>query len=76
MAEQTDILTANSTRTITATADTLFAIAARELGDATQWNRIAEFNQIDDPWIDTAADLRLPHVSAEAGNGGILRVVP
>jgi hypothetical protein len=52
----------------------LFDIAARELGDSTQWYRIAEIN-LDvlgyppNPWITQTVELKLP--AAGASNGGI-----
>lgn len=58
----------------------LFAIAARFLGDATQWNRIAEIPSnlaalggIADPFIQPGAflTLRMPPVKPKGGNGGI-----
>lgn len=49
---------------------TLFAVAAKELGDATQWNRIASLNGLSDPWITTLTTLLIP--AAGTSNGGIL----
>lgn len=60
--------------------DNLFRIAAVYLGDATQWNRIAELNLaalggVADPFIQPGAlvTLLIPPVSRKAGNGGIFR---
>ena len=58
-------------RTITVTGGNLFAIAARELGDATQWVRIARLNRLTDPMLHGVVTLRLPPVDPNAG-GGIL----
>lgn len=49
---------------------TLFHVAARELGDATQWNRIARLNGLTDPWITAETELKIPQ--AGQGNGGVL----
>lgn len=50
----------------------LFIIAAQYLGDATQWNRIAQLNGIYDPMITGIVTLKIPPPDASAGNGGIL----
>jgi hypothetical protein len=47
----------------------LFAIAAAELGDATQWIRIAEMNNLTDPMIQGVVTLVLPLVDPTAGGG-------
>ena len=39
---------------------TLFHVAAQELGDATQWNRIASLNAMNDPLVSGVAELLLP----------------
>lgn len=59
-------------KTITVAGGNLFAIAAQELGDATQWNRIARLNGMSDPMIIGIVDLVIPPIDANAGNGGIL----
>jgi hypothetical protein len=58
--------------------DNLFALAAFYLGDATQWNRIAQLNLaalggVADPFIQPGAflELSLPPVKIKGGNGGI-----
>ncbi len=51
-------------RTITVAGGNLFRIAAAELGDATQWTRIARLNRIRDPMLSGVVTLRLP---AQAG---------
>lgn len=54
-------------------ADTnLFRVAAEQLGDATQWIRIATLNRLSDPFITGVAELRLPAPDKNAG-GGIVR---
>ena len=53
---------------IWATGTTLFAIAENYLGDATQWDRIASLNGIDDPWLTGAPQsILIPPVNAGAG---------
>lgn len=58
--------------------DNLFRLAALYLGDATQWNRIAQLNiallgGVADPFIQPGAFLQLamPPVKIGGGNGGI-----
>ena len=55
--------------TITTSGGTLFDVACVYLGDATQWNRIATLNQIDDPWLVGVTTLVLPAVDPSAGGG-------
>jgi hypothetical protein len=38
----------------------LFRIALEELGDAEQWDRIADLNNLDDPWLTGWNDLKIP----------------
>ena len=47
----------------------LFHVAARYLGDATQWNRIATLNGISDPAITAIATITLPPVDPTQGGG-------
>ncbi len=47
-------------RTITVAGGNLFRIAAEELGDATQWIRIARLNGLSDPMLTGVVTLRLP----------------
>ncbi len=56
-------------RTITLTGGNLFQLASAELGDATQWNRIAELNGLSDPMLSGLVTLSLPDVDANAGGG-------
>lgn len=71
MTDTSRIITARTNKIIAISGDTLFAVAARELGDATQWNRIAALNGLTDPYITESIELRLPPVDATASNGGI-----
>ena len=41
----------------------LFHVAARELGDATQWIRIAQANGLTDPMLSTVVTLTIPDVN-------------
>ena len=52
------------TKTVTVSNTTLFHVAAAALGDATQWNRIAALNGIDDPVIVGVVTLVLPMPSS------------
>lgn len=69
------ITTAVTARVITVAGGNLFQIAAEYLGDATQWNRIAQLNKLWDPFLPAdITTLTLPPVNPKAGNGGILGV--
>lgn len=57
-------------RKVTVVGGTLFRVAADELGDATQWVRIAALNGLKDPMLSGVVTLRLPGPPARgAGNG-------
>lgn len=56
-------------RRITVVGDNLFRIAAVELGDATQWVRIAELNDLSDPIVTGMITLLIPEVDPSAGGG-------
>ncbi len=60
-------------RTITVAGGTLFRVAVDELGDATQWVRIAALNGLKDPMLSGVVTLRLPPVDPKAGGGVIAR---
>jgi hypothetical protein len=47
----------------------LFQIAATELGDATQWIRIAQLNNISDPMLIGVVTLMIPDTDPAAGGG-------
>lgn len=57
---------------VTVAGGDLFRLALQYLGDATQWDRIAVLNGLDDPVLDGLMTLALPGVDASAG-GGIAR---
>ncbi len=48
---------------------TLFHVAAQELGDATQWNRIAALNGLDDPMLVGVVELLMPSYDVSATGG-------
>ena len=56
-------------RTMTTVGGNLFRIAADTLGDATQWNRIARLNGLDDPVLTGLQTLQLPDPDPGAGGG-------
>jgi hypothetical protein len=58
---------------ITVAGGDLFRIAMEQLGDATQWIRIALLNDIADPWIDGVQVLRMPDADPLAGGGVVLQ---
>jgi len=47
----------------------LYAIAAKYLGDATQWVRIAALNGLDDPMLNGMRTLLIPSQDTAAGGG-------
>ena len=56
-------------KTITVGGGNLFQIALQELGDATQWNRIAEINGLVDPFLTGITVLTIPKTDPLAGGG-------
>jgi hypothetical protein len=56
-------------QTITVAGGNLFQIAATELGDATQWIRIAQLNNISDPMLVGIVILTIPNINQGAGGG-------
>ena len=56
-------------RTITIAGGNLFLIAAQELGDATQWIRIAQINALLDPMLYGLTTLNIPDPDPNAGGG-------
>ena len=59
-------------RTLTVAGGDLFRIAADQLGDATQWIRIAKLNALPDPVLTGLVTLLIPDPDPTAG-GGIVR---
>jgi nucleoid-associated protein YgaU len=56
-------------RSVTVAGGNLYQIAALYLGDATQWNRIAQANNLLDPVITGIATLQIPSADPNAGGG-------
>ena len=56
-------------QTITVVGGNLFALAARILGDATQWIRIAQLNGLTDPMLQGVVTLRIPDLDPSATGG-------
>jgi hypothetical protein len=56
-------------QTINVAGDNLFRIAAAQLGDATQWIRIAQLNNLSDPMLTGVVTLLIPDVDRNAGGG-------
>ncbi|GAC87907.1 hypothetical protein Gbth_015_031 [Gluconobacter thailandicus F149-1 = NBRC 100600] len=57
---------------VTSADISLFDVAARELGDACQWWRIADFNGLSDPdlgWVETVLTLKIPGIVSESSSG-------
>jgi len=53
-------------RVFAAPGMTLFHLAAKHLGDATQWTRIAAVNNIQDPFLVHAINLSIPARQSQA----------
>ena len=47
----------------------LFHVAARHLGDATQWIRIAQANDLSDPMLSGVVTLSIPDANPALGGG-------
>ena len=56
-------------KTLTIAGSNLFSIAAKQLGDATQWIRIAQLNELTDPMLSGVNTLQIPDVDPNAGGG-------
>ncbi|AFW00504.1 hypothetical protein B932_0909 [Gluconobacter oxydans H24] len=57
---------------VTSADISLFHVAARELGGACQWWRIADFNGLSDPdlgWVETVLTLKIPGIVSESSSG-------
>ncbi len=48
---------------------TLFHVAAEQLGDATQWNRVASLNGLTDPMLKGVCVLLIPPYDASMTGG-------
>jgi hypothetical protein len=58
-------------KTVIVAGGDLYHIALQYLGDATQWNRIAQENDLLDPVLTGTVTLNMPSVNPEA-TGGVL----
>lgn len=56
-------------KTITVVGGDLFRVAATQLGDATQWIRIAQLNKLSDPVLSGLVTLKIPNRDPNAGGG-------
>lgn len=56
-------------RVVTVVGGNLFRVAAEQLGDATQWIRIAQANGLSDPMLSGVVVLRIPATDPQAGGG-------
>ena len=56
-------------QTVRVADTTLFHVAAQELGGATQWNRIAALNGLDDPMLHGVYELSLPPYDVSVTGG-------
>ena len=56
-------------RSITVAGGNLFQIAAEQLGDPTQWLRIAQQNRLSDPMLQGVVTLLIPDIDPSAGGG-------
>lgn len=54
---------------LTASGGTLYALAAKQLGDATQWYRIAQANSLSDPMLSGIQTLKIPDAIAATSDG-------
>lgn len=55
--------------TITVAGGNLYQLALQYLNDATQWNRIAQTNNLIDPMLSGLVTLQIPSVDPNAGGG-------
>ncbi len=56
-------------QTVQVAGTDLFTVAAQQLGDATQWYRIAALNGLSDPMIFGLVTLQIPDFDASASGG-------
>ena len=54
---------------ITVAGGNLFQIASAQLGDATQWIRIAQLNGLQDPMLSGLQTLMVPALDPTASGG-------
>jgi hypothetical protein len=56
-------------QTVQVAGGNLYRVAAQYLGDATQWVRIAQLNNLSDPMLSGVVTLLIPAVDPSAGGG-------
>ena len=56
-------------KSIVVAGGNLYQIAAQQLGDATQWIRIAQLNDLSDPMLSGVVTLIIPDPNSNAGGG-------
>ena len=56
-------------QTVTVAGGNLFSLALQYLNDATQWNRIAQQNNMIDPMLTGINTLQIPSVDPSQGGG-------
>ena len=56
-------------REVVVVGGNLFQIASQLLGDATQWIRIAQLNDLSDPMLSGVQTLLIPDLNPNAGGG-------
>lgn len=56
-------------RTVVVAGGNLFDLALQYLGDASQWNRIAQENGLIDPMLTGVMTLNIPSIDPNAGGG-------
>ncbi len=59
--------------TLTVAGGNLFQIASQQLGDATQWLRIAQLNGLTDPILTGVVTLQIPVLDLNAGGGIVIQ---
>lgn len=58
---------------VTVAGGNMYKLALQYLGDATQWNRIAQLNKMFDPIIVGVVTLKIPSINKTA-TGGVLQL--
>lgn len=61
-----------TTITVSAADVSLYHVAARELGDATQWWRLAQANDLADPdltWLPNPVSITIPSTDSSLTDG-------
>jgi hypothetical protein len=60
-------------RTVVVSGGDLYHLALQYLADSTQWNRIAQANNLLDPVIIGTVTLKIPSVNPSLGGGVLVR---